>query len=166
MFPCPCPRCLVLVCDYDNCVLKKLVGGMETLTFTQESSHAATRTRQTELAEFATSLKKNQTRDVAVEPREQAMEGVYWLIKLVEDPVRLATAIVTEHDQRFGHGSVVVRAKYYRHTYHVSPSKGREYEFLNNEVHTFDVDSVVRTPQTLKLVHHAGLYLEVLGQFF
>jgi hypothetical protein len=63
------------------------------------------------LSELSAGLKACQVRVVAVE-REQILENIYWLIKLVGDPVTFTTAIVTEHDQRFGHGAVVVRAHY------------------------------------------------------
>jgi len=70
---------------------------------------------------------------------------------LVEDPVKLTTAIVTEHDQRFGHGSIVVRAKFFRHTQRTCRHKGREYEMEGDEIHTFDVKSIVPIEDTLTL---------------
>lgn len=79
-FVCPCPKCLPPICDYNNCMLKTLVGNMETLSFKEVPSFDASLTRQRLLTEFSSEPRSGQVRAVAVDEREQVIEGTYWLI--------------------------------------------------------------------------------------
>lgn len=154
LFPCPCPSCVVPLCDYDNCKLKKLLNeGIYKpvgFKFIKVMNTAQSQTRQATLKNFTTSIKLGQVCAVqAGEAPEDEAEGDYWLIKVEQQPYRVASAFTDPNGQQFNRGAIVVQARYFQFQRTTRDSK-REYILLD-DVHNFDSEMLVRTSNEIVL---------------
>jgi hypothetical protein len=156
-FQCPCPNCSVLVRDYQNCQLKRLVGEGVTISFKKVPGSTVCTTRRKALIEFVDSLNAGEVRAVGVSEDEQSLEGPYWLIHLVEGPVKLDSVLETEFGERFPQGSFVVKAQYYSH---ISTRRNgdRVYSRVSG-VQTLHVACIVRTESPLQLEKERSSYV-------
>ena len=109
---CACESCKAPLYDYQNCLVKKIVGAVTQVECKRVRGTAAVTTQTQALADFSLQVRKSSTWPLRVEEDQEGEEGRFWLAKIAGDPERLE-GTMTFAGQVFKEGWIVVKAQYY-----------------------------------------------------
>ena len=109
---CACERCKAPLCDYQNCLVKNVVGAVTQKECKTVRGSAAVTTQTQALAGFSLQVRKGNTWPLGVEEDQEGEKGRFWLAKTKDEPERLE-GTMTFAGQVFKEGWVVAKAQCY-----------------------------------------------------
>ena len=103
--------CKAPLYDYQNCLVKKIVGAVTQVECKRVRGTAAVTTQTQALADFSLQVRKGSTWPLRVEEDQEGEEGRFWLAKIKDEPERLE-GTMTFAGQAFKEGWIVAKAQY------------------------------------------------------
>jgi hypothetical protein len=149
---CACDRCKAPNYDFQNCLVRHIVGPSTKKECKRVRGAAALTTQTQALADFSLRVKKGDSWPLRVEEDQEGEEGRFWLAEIDESPERLEESI-TFGGQVFQEGWIVAKARYYsflRVRDPVAATQVRVYKLLKDPTY-LSLNHLVRLEKPLKI---------------
>jgi hypothetical protein len=121
---CACGHCKAPNYDFQNCLVKSIVGPSTKKECKRVKGSAAVTTQMQALADFSHMVKKGDSWPLRVEEDQEGEGGCFWLAKIDDHPERLEESI-TFGGQVFQEGWIVAKARYYSFLQERGPAAAR-----------------------------------------
>jgi hypothetical protein len=149
---CACESCKAPLYDYQNCLVKKIVGAVTQVECKRVRGTAAVTTQTQALADFSLQVRKGSTWPLRVEEDQEGEEGRFWLAKIQDEPERLE-GTMTFAGQAFKEGWIVAKAQYYSLLRERGPETARErvYKLLPTDTY-LSLNHIIRLESSVNMV--------------
>ena len=144
--------CKAPLYDYQNCLVKKIVGAVTQVECKRVRGTAAVTTQTQALADFSLQVRKGSTWPLRVEEDQEGEEGRFWLAKIKDEPERLE-GTMTFAGQAFKEGWIVAKAQYYSLLCERGPETARErvYKLLPTDTY-LSLNHIIRLESSVNMV--------------
>ena len=149
---CACESCKAPLYDYQNCLVKKIVGAVTQVECKRVRGTAVVTTQTQALADFSLQVRKGSTWPLRVEEDQEGEEGRFWFAKIKDEPERLE-GTMTFAGQAFKEGWIVAKAQYYSLLRERGPKTASEqvYKLLPTDTY-LSLNHIIRLESSMNMV--------------